>query len=76
VPPIASANVTIGAASAQSAALNAATELLRLSTDAACYLVFGADPTATTDGVFMGAGTTEYFRVLPKSGIKVAVIQA
>lgn len=64
--------VAITGASAQSAAFNAATTLVRIHTDSICSVLFGANPTALTTSARMVAGQTEYFGVLP--GMKVAVI--
>lgn len=73
--PIRSANVTIGAASAQSAAVNAATRFVRLKADADCYVNFGPNPTAVAGNVMLSAGDTEYFAVDVGQSWKVAVIQ-
>ena len=72
LPPLAAQKVTIGATSAQSAALNASTRLVRVHTDAICHIVAGSDPTATTSNARLAADTTEYFAVTP--GHKLAVI--
>lgn len=71
-PPIAEQTVAIAGASAQSAALNSTTEVVRLHTDAICSVAFGSNPTATTSTARLAAGSTEYFYVVP--GSKVAVI--
>lgn len=60
--------------SAQSAAFAASTSIIRVVASEACFLVFGADPTATTGGMFLPSGVVEYFAVTP--GQKVAAIQA
>ena len=73
-PPVAEQTVTIGASSAQSAALNDNTTIVRLHTDSACHVSFGSNPTATTSNMRMGAGQTEYFIVPAGSSLKVAVI--
>lgn len=50
----------------------AGTKLVRLYAVDDAYIVFGASPTATTAaGMFLAAGTTEYFSVTP--GHKLAV---
>ncbi len=64
--------VTISGTSAQSAAFNGATRVVRLHTDAICSVSFGANPTATANTKRMAANSTEYFGVEP--GHKVAVI--
>lgn len=71
-PPLVEQTVNIAGASAQSAAFNAETRLLRLHTDAICSVKFGRDPTATTSSRRMPANATEYVTV--EAGIKVAVI--
>jgi hypothetical protein len=69
--------VTIGAASAQSAAMPAGTRAVRLVATVDCFVEFGTNPTATSSGAatgfFMPAGSVEYFVAL--EGHKVAVIQ-
>lgn len=72
--PIAEQTVAIGASSAQSAAFNANTTIIRLQADAICSVEFGANPTATTGKMRLAANQTEYFTVPPNSGWKVAVI--
>ena len=64
--------VSIGASSAQSAALNSATTVVRVHTDSVCSIVFGASPTATTSNMRMAAGESALFAVRP--GSKIAVI--
>jgi hypothetical protein len=71
-PPLAEQTVAVGATSTQSNAFNASTCLVRISTDAICSVLFGANPTATASSARMAAGQTEYFGVSP--GMKVAVI--
>lgn len=67
--------VTIGAASAASAAFGSKTTLVRIATDTACYILFGSAPTAAAGtSIYMPAGRVEYFEVV--AGEKVAVIQA
>ncbi len=67
-------NVTIGAASVQSTALGANTRIARVVATVACWIEFGANPTATTSSVYLPANLVEYFVVSPSS--KIAVIQA
>ena len=64
--------ITLTGSSAQSAAFGAGAGLVRVHTDAICSIAFGANPTATTSSMRLGAGQTEYFAVAP--GMKVAVI--
>ena len=71
-PPVAEQTVSIGATSAQSAVFNANTNFVRLATDSACSVEFGANPTATAAKMRLPANQTEYFAVMP--GQKVAVI--
>lgn len=70
-PPEASQAIAITATSAQSAAFQALTQLVRIHTDVvACVEVGGTDPTATTSSARLAAGQTEYFVV--RAGDKVA----
>ena len=71
-PPLVEQTVAIGGTSAQSAAFGAATQLVRVHTDAICSVAFGANPVATASTMRMAAGQTEYFAVNP--GDKIAVI--
>lgn len=74
-PAVASQTVAIAASSAQSAAFNASTYLVRVHTDVDCHVVVGGtSPTATVSSMRMVAGQTEYFVVVP--GQRVAVIAA
>lgn len=66
------APVAIAAGSAQSAAFNALTNLVRVHTDAICSIAIGVNPVATAATARMAAGQTEYFGVVP--GQKLAVI--
>jgi len=72
MPPIAEQAVTITGTSAQSAALNAQTKFVRITSDGVAQIAFGANPTATTNSLRMGAGTVEYFGVV--GGSKIAAI--
>lgn len=72
-PPTASQKITITGTSAQSAAFNAATTIIRVHADAACSVqIGGTNPTATTTSARFAAGQTEYFLVV--AGDKLAVI--
>lgn len=77
-PALATQPVTVGGTSTQSAAFNANTRFVRLHTDAACFVLFGANPTAVTGASpRLAAGATEYFHVdrgLDPTKLKVAVI--
>jgi hypothetical protein len=68
VPGIATQAVTF-TTSAQSAALNENTRLVRVIADAACHLAFGANPTADADDMLLPSNTFEYFFVQPGSKI-------
>jgi hypothetical protein len=64
--------VVVGASSAQSLAFADTTRFIRIHSDVACRVAIGANPTASTASMRMGAGGTEYLGVLP--GLKIAVI--
>lgn len=73
MPAIVNQTVAIGASSAQSAAFNVSTGLIRVATDVACHvLIGGTNPTALLTSMRLAAGQTEYFVVVP--GDKIAVI--
>ena len=71
-PALASQTVAIGGSSTQSSAFNAATNFIRVHTDAICSIAVGANPTASATTARMAADQTEYFGVIP--GHKIAVI--
>lgn len=71
-PSLVQQQVSVGAGSVQSAAFNESTEFVRIHSDVACRITFGASPTATTQSMRLSAGGTEFFGVQP--GHKVAVI--
>ena len=78
-PPLAEQVVAIGAVSAQTAAFNAKTALVRVHTDAICGVTFGTNPTATVSNGTVGSGRmaatqTEYRGVPLGSSFKCAVI--
>lgn len=58
----------------QSTAFGTDRHIIRLHTDAACHILFGANPTATTSNKKLAAGQTEFFHVTP--GEKVSIISA
>jgi len=60
----------------KSAAFDEATKIVMLESDADCHIVFGEDPTATTDSEPLKAGVTKYKGVDKNSGLKVSVISA
>lgn len=74
VPPLAEQTVAIGGTSAESAAVNADTRLVRISPDVNCHVAFGPDPTATTGMLPMTGGAAEYFQVPMGCAYKIAVI--
>lgn len=71
-PPITEQTVSLSGTSAQSAAFNAKTKVIRVHTDAICSVLVGADPTATTAKKRLPIDHTEYFAVQP--GDKIAGI--
>ena len=71
-PPLATQTVSIGGASAQSAAFGTSTRMIGVHTDAICSVEIGTNPTATTSSKRMAANTTEYMEVYP--GQIIAVI--
>ncbi len=74
LPPLASQAVTF-TTTTQSAALGAATRMVRLYSTAACHIVVSADPTATTGSAMkLSADSAEYFEVRP--GDKIAAVAA
>ena len=70
-PPITQQVVSISGSSTQSSAFNAATRLIRVHTDTACFVNIGSDPTSSISTMKMVAGQTEYFGV--GAGMKIAV---
>jgi hypothetical protein len=74
--PLAEQTRSLSASSAQSSALNAQTRLVRLQTDTACFILFGANPTATTSKMPLAVAVPEYFGVPANCGFKIAAITA
>lgn len=73
MPANANQAITISGASAQSAAFQWNTVLVRVHCDVICNVnIGGTNPTATTTNMRMAAGQTEYFQV--KGSDKLAVI--
>lgn len=70
------ASVAISASSAQSSALTVGPYGLEieLCADTDCYVLIGANPTATTSSRFLAAGAAWTIR-LDQTGLKVAVIR-
>jgi hypothetical protein len=73
-PAVANQTVAISVSSVQSAAFNASTAFVRVSTDAICSIEFGTNPTATATTRRLPANTTEYFSVPVGASYKIAVI--
>lgn len=71
MPGIAEQAITITGTSAQSAAFSATTTNILVHTDTACFLAFGANPTAVNTAHGVGAGETRFYGVA--AGSKIAV---
>jgi hypothetical protein len=65
------AALTLSESSQQSAAFDAFTTFICVSTEAACTFAVGADPTASADSELLSAGESRYLGVRP--GDKIAV---
>ena len=76
LPSLGSQAVTISGASAQSAALNAETSLVRLLSDVNCCIKVSTNPTAATTDLKLIADSPEYFTVDSNRAYKIAVIGA
>lgn len=63
---------TISNSSAQSSAVAATTEEVRLCSDTDCFIAIGSNPTATTSSVYLPAKFPQVFGCKPAD--KVAVI--
>jgi hypothetical protein len=72
LPPVASQHITVSGTSAQSAAFNKITYIIRINCDAIVSIAVGLNPTATTGDLRIPASQTEYFVVAP--GDKIAFI--
>ncbi len=71
--------VAIGSTSAASAAVQAGTTRVILTTTADCWVAFGSTPTAvanTTGNIFLPAGVPSYPIAVTPGVTKIAVIQA
>ena len=73
-PALANQTVTSSGASAQSAAVNAQTRFVRITTDSIICVLSGTNPTATAGQRRMAADTVEYFAVPLNAAWKFAVI--
>ena len=60
-----------GTTSTQSAALGSQSEYVRICSNAAVHILFGANPTATASSIFIPANEPEIFKISP--GEKVAI---
>jgi hypothetical protein len=76
MPALANQAITISSTSAQSAALNAATTIVLLQSDTDCWVVFGANPTATALMMPLPADVERYLGVPKGAGLKIAAITA
>ena len=74
LPSLGTQAIVLSGSSQQSAVIQAATKLVRIKTDGACFVTVGASPTATAAGMPLFAGDSEYFGIRP--GDKLAVIAA
>jgi hypothetical protein len=73
--PGTSSTRSVTSSSAQTAAVGAATTIVRVICTVDCFLVFGSNPTAnTSSSLFLPAGTAEYFGITP--GYKIAAIRS
>jgi len=73
VSPVQEQTIVVGGVSTQVAtAFDSRSTFVRLHTDTACSVKFGANPTATTANARLIANQTEYFPIVPLQ--KVAVI--
>lgn len=64
--------VTLSTSSAQSAAVAATTKSVRVCSDIDCFILIGANPTATISSVYLPAKTPQVFGIA--GGQKVAAI--
>lgn len=66
-------NRTFTGTTAQSSAVGATTNIVRVVATQNCWIKFGASPTATTSDIYLPSGVVEYFKITP--GHKIAAIQ-
>lgn len=66
---------TIGASAKESSAFNSRTRFIRIVSDVAFHVAFGASPSADTTNMYCPADSPEYFGVNPSgiSGQKLSV---
>jgi len=62
-PSVDQAAVTVSGSSAQSAAFQSSTRLIRVNCDVVVSFVVGANPTATANNARLPTGVVEYFQV-------------
>jgi hypothetical protein len=73
-PLVTQTALTPSGTSGASAAMNASTRIVRLSTDVNCHVLFGTTPVATAACTYLAAGTIRDFNVVAGAAMKVAVI--
>lgn len=69
-PAVATQKVSFTTTAGASSAFGTGTHFVRIITDAACHVAFGADPTATTNDPVLPANVIEYHHVRP--GLKAS----
>lgn len=74
IVPGVSQTIALTSSSVQSSAFAATTSIIRLFATKDCFLIFGANPTATTAGVFIPGGIIQFLGVVP--GQKLAAIES
>lgn len=75
-PAIATQVIDFGSGEVKSATLNDATVVVALKADAACHILFGESPTATTSKDPLFANVPEFKGVEKESGLKISAIGA
>jgi hypothetical protein len=73
-PSLGTQTIEIGAGSAQCAAFNPLTKIVRIHTEDSISVALGTNPTATVDDLRMAGNATEYFGVPLNAGFKLAAI--
>jgi hypothetical protein len=73
-PSLADQTVAITASSVQSAFLNAATNIVRVTSDVTCSIKFGDNPTASAVTMRLADGAVEYIGVPVGGTMRIAVI--
>ena len=71
-PAVTTQEITISGTSAQSAAFNAETRIIRICADANCPILVGSNPTALATSTRILADSAEYIEV--PAGYKIAAI--